>query len=91
MFTKYAHWKYEDEVRCFVTLEKADPKTNLYFAEFSEHLNLTQVIVGANASVSRDALGKALGGHGSSVEVFKARLAFKSFRVVRQKNERLWK
>ena len=89
LFTKYAHWKYEDEVRCFVTLDEREPN-GLYFAEFSEQLNLMQVIVGAESSISRETLRQALGNLASNVSVIKARLAFKSFMVVRQKNERLW-
>jgi hypothetical protein len=90
LFTKYSHWKYEDEIRCFVTLEERDPDNNLYFAEFSEQLKLMQVIVGAESSMTRETLRKALGDLAASVVIQKARLAFRSFRVVRQKKERLW-
>lgn len=90
LFTKYSHWRYEDEVRCFVILEDQDPQTNLYFAEFSDRLRLTTVIVGALSSVTRGALQHALGGLASTVETFKARLAFNTFRVVRQRKAELW-
>jgi len=30
IFTKYEHWQYEDEVRCFVTLDEKDPEKDLY-------------------------------------------------------------
>lgn len=89
-FTKYAHWKYENEVRSFVNLNELDPEKKLYFVDFSDELKLTEVIVGANSSVTRDALRQALGDNASSTKVIKARLAFKSFEVVRQKNEKLW-
>ena len=90
MFTKYAHWRYENEVRCFVTLEDRDPEKNMYFADFSDSLKLVQVIVGAESKVTREALREALGDLARDVEVFKVRLAFKSFRVVRQRNQKLW-
>ena len=90
LFTKYSHWRYEDEVRCFVTLEDRDPESDLYFAEFSDKLRLAVVIVGAESRVTREMLGNALGDLAGHVQTFKARLAFKTFRVVRQRDSRLW-
>jgi hypothetical protein len=90
LFTKYSHWRYENEVRCFVTLKDKDAEADLYFADFSEDLHLRQVVVGAQSKVSRIMLKSALGELASTVECFKARLAFESFRVVRQNNEELW-
>jgi hypothetical protein len=90
LFTKFSHWRYENEVRCFVKLEDKDQKTGLFFADFSKKLILKEVIVGAESNLERATLNKALGGLASGVEVFKARLAFASFRVVRQRKENLW-
>jgi hypothetical protein len=90
LFTKYSHWSYENEVRCFVALEDKDPETNLYFADFSDTLRLSTVIVGAQCTVSRQTLQEALGNLAANVEKFKARLAFKSFRVVLQRDGKLW-
>lgn len=90
LFTKYAHWRYEKEFRSFVTKEEKDPETGLYFANFSEHLKLKRVIVGAKSILSRSDINLALGELSSEVESFKSRLAFRTFRVVRQKNEKLW-
>ena len=90
LFTKYSHWKYEDEVRSFVTLEEKDIEKNMYFAEFSDDLKLVQVIVGAETTISRADILDALGDLAPHVEAFKARLAFQSFRVVKQRNQKLW-
>lgn len=90
LFTKYTHWKYESEYRAFVTLEEEDENTGLHFAEFSDHLTLRQVIVGAESSISRKQLSEALGDELQHVEQIKARLAFKSFSVVRQRKRALW-
>lgn len=90
LFTKYEHWKYE-EVRGFVTLEEQDIETKLYFAEFSNELKLCEVIVGACSNISRQILAEALGDLSQSVSVSKARLAFKTFQVVPQRNSTLWK
>ncbi len=90
LFTKYSHWRYENEVRCFVTLEDMDPKKNMYFAEFSDRLHLAVVVVGAQSTATRGVIRNALGELAPYVEVFKARLAFRTFRVVRQRNQKLW-
>lgn len=90
LFTKYSHWRYENEVRCFVTLEEKDPEKNLYFAEFSDRLRLSTVVVGAQSSLTRKTIRNALGDLAPNVETFKGRLAFKTFRVVRQRNAKLW-
>ena len=88
--TKFSHWRYEQEVRWFIKLESIVPDINgLYFKDFSDDLVLKQVIVGSRSSISRARLGSALNGY--SVEMFKSRPAFKSFRVVRNQNEKLWK
>jgi hypothetical protein len=90
LFTKYSHWRYENEIRGFVTLEDRDPETGFFFADFSESLRLVGVVVGAQSSITRKELDNALGDLQSSVEVFKARLSFRTFRVVRQRNAKLW-
>jgi hypothetical protein len=84
------HWHYEDEVRCFTKLKEKDTETNLYFVEFSEGLKLTQVIVGSDSRILLNDVKRALTGYGSSVEVFKARPAFRSFKVVRNRDASLW-
>jgi hypothetical protein len=90
LFTKFSHWRYEDEVRAFVTLEDRDPDTGLYFAAFSDRLRPRDVIVGAASTLTRTQIRDALGEIAPSVSAWKTRLAFGSFRIVRQKNQRLW-
>jgi hypothetical protein len=87
---KYAHWKYEGEVRCFTELKDKDPITGFYLADFSDSLRLAQIIVGAQSHVSRAELAEALGSSAEGIRPFKARLAFKSFSIVRNKNHSLW-
>lgn len=88
--TKFAHWRYESEMRCFVSLENKDHVSGLYFSEFSEDLKLVQVIVGARSRISRFEIADALGRQEEDVNRFKARLAFKSFKVVRNRDGTLW-
>lgn len=88
LYTKFAHWSYEDEYRLFVSLN--DQENGLYFIPFSDELTLRQVIVGSESTVTRTNVADALKALADSVEQFKARPAFKSFRIVKQKDERLW-
>jgi hypothetical protein len=88
LYTKFAHWSYEDEYRLYVSLN--DQENGLYFVPFSDELTLRQVIVGSESPLTRTDVSGALGALASTVEQFKARPAFKSFKIVRQKSERLW-
>lgn len=90
LYTKYSHWKYEEEVRALTTLEEQDPETGLYFSNFSEELLLKEVIVGACSKLSKESLQNTLGDLNSTVTINKARLAFKTFKVVSQRNKKLW-
>jgi hypothetical protein len=88
--TKFSHWSYEEEYRLFISLDKNEEENGRYFSEFSEDLKLKQVIIGARSDITRKQVSNALGDLIQNVEVFKARPAFKTFRVVRNKNDKLW-
>ena len=88
--TKYSHWRYEEEVRLFVSRNEPD-KSGLYFKEFGTDLKLREVIVGPDCPLTRIELSDALGPSSVGIETTKARRAFKSFRIVRQRNASLWR
>lgn len=88
LFTKFAHWSYEEECRIFTRLKESEG--GLFFFNFSPQLALKQVIVGHRGTVTRSTVAAALGDLAPSVEVFKARPAFRSFRVVRNQDESSW-
>ncbi|MBE0533371.1 MAG: DUF2971 domain-containing protein [Rhodospirillales bacterium] len=88
--TKFSHWRYEDEVRLFVSLEDRNPQDGHFFYDFSEDLKLVQVIVGSQSCISRCDLEGALGNRNADVERFKVRPAFKTFRVVMNRKRSLW-
>jgi len=88
--TKFEHWCYEQEFRSFVDLDSSTKEKGLFFHEFSEQLQLKRVIVGSQSTISRSRIQSVLGNIAKGIEVFKARPAFKSFSVVRNKNESLW-
>jgi hypothetical protein len=90
---KFEHWQYEQEHRLFVKLDEKEEKTGLYFFDFgtSPQLKLRQVIVGAQSKISSEEVAEALGDLAPKVVACKARLAFKTFEVVRQRNQDLWR
>lgn len=88
--TKSSHWRYENEVRTFVRLNERDPGSDLYFADFSASLALREVIIGHRSTVSRVELAVALGALEPTVRAKKARLAFRTFRVVTQSRADMW-
>jgi hypothetical protein len=90
LLTKFTAWRYEAEYRCFCPLADGIRDGDLYFEPFSETLRLSQVIVGDLATISRAQLADALGDQAMSVDTFKARPAFGSFKVVKNLNGKLW-
>lgn len=89
--TKFSHWKYEKEVRMFVELFDQPDENGNHFIEIGAALKLREVIVGAHSEISRNELDTALGGLRSEVVKRKARLAFRTFKVVNQMKASLWK
>ena len=88
--TKFSHWKYEKEFRFFLGLDHSGMENGHYFEPFSDKLKLNKVIVGCNSELKRSDIESALGKTENSIEFFKARPAFGSFRIVRNQNEKLW-
>lgn len=86
---KFNEWKYEKEIRTFLKLDSKT--TEIQYKEFSESLMLTNVIIGANSSLSRKTMKTVLDSYDSNIETFKVRAAFNSFKMVRNQNDALWK
>jgi hypothetical protein len=83
--TKFRDWKYEDEVRVYTDLETIDPITGFYFKDFDGTLVLREVILGARFAGKVADVTTLAHACGPGVSVIKARLAFQTFRVVRNK------
>ena len=86
--TKSLYWQDEQEYRAFVNLEEEIDGS--YFKEFSSEVRLRAVIVGAQSTVTRADVAGALDDVEANVDVFKARAGFRSFEVVRNRNESMW-
>lgn len=87
--TKYSHWSYEQEHRLWAELKNKEE--GHYFKYFDGEFSLKQVIVGHKSNITRDELNTALGSLASECEAFKARPAFKTFDMVKQKDSKVWK
>lgn len=89
--TKFKAWEYEKEYRCLVELTEPDLVTGLYFKRFSPRMALRQVIVGHRSTATREMVQRLCERVGGGVEAFKARPAYRDFRIIRQQTESLWK
>lgn len=83
--TKYAQWAYEEEWRLFAKLEESDPTNGEYYLDFGPNLTLREIIVGARCTNSVGSFKGLVGKVEKSVEIIKARPAFETFTMVRQK------
>ncbi|MGM5053297.1 DUF2971 domain-containing protein [Rhizobium sp. 814_E9_N1_1] len=91
LLTKFSAWRYESEYRCFCRLGENIHDNGLYFEPFSPTLKLVEVIIGDQATITRAELAVALGDRVPQIASFKARPAFGTFSVVRNRDAKLWK
>lgn len=90
MRTKFSHWKYEQEVRVHISLDHTLAENGKYFFNFSDGITLAEVIVGSLSDVTRTMIVDAIDNDSVNISIKKARLAFKSFRVVEQNDVNFW-
>ncbi len=80
LFSKYRDWQYEEEWRNWFSLDERED--GHYFYPFDGFVRLREVIAGPLCAESKDRINEALRGYPDGVSVIKARLAFRTFRVV---------
>ena len=80
MFTKFADWRYEAEVRAWSTTEEKEGQ--FYYQPFGESLRLTEVICGANNPPSCRRVMKLLLGGMDNVRVIRAAAGYDAFRMI---------
>jgi hypothetical protein len=86
--TKYKQWEYEDEWRAFAYLNERDAKSGLYYVDFGPTMLLREIIVGARCKRPVGEFAKLVKASGKvlkQVTIIKARPAFETFTMVRQK------
>jgi hypothetical protein len=91
LYTKFQDWQYEEEWRVGTGLTSPEPSLDnpnksLYFLDFSSQFQLREVIVGMRSNVTKAQIKAALrDGRHDNVKIIKARLAFNTFRVIRNR------
>jgi len=88
--TKFSHWRYEREYRAFLSLDKAASDGN-YYLDFSDQIQLKEIIIGANSELARKDVIDALDSRSKGIKMFKARPALKTFKVTKNMKQDLWK
>ena len=54
LYSKFMHWKYEDEWRVLISLADAMPERGHHFYHFAQGLQLAEVILGMHCSIALD-------------------------------------
>jgi Protein of unknown function (DUF2971) len=75
-------WEYEEEWRRFVDLASTVPEPPLHFVSFDVEMQLKEVILGDRCLQDLNSVRKLVAAQSPSAVAFKARLAYRSFRVV---------
>jgi hypothetical protein len=83
--TKFFDWKYEDELRIFVQLDPKTKEAGLYFYNFSQDFQLREIILGPKCELPIDNIREMVSSFDPIVSVIQARIAHRSFRVVKFK------
>ena len=91
--TKYIEWEYEKEVRVILRKSECRKEGDIYFYDLGKDIRLKGIVLGPLCDIPvqdiEDSLPKA-----SKLAIIKARLAFRSFNIVRKKDfatVHLWK
>jgi hypothetical protein len=80
--TKFRDWQYEEECRIFVSLSSCQSEGSLHFYPFGDDVCLREVILGPECLEKLDTARELVKTRFPTAIVFKARLAFKFFKVV---------
>jgi hypothetical protein len=80
--TKFIDWQYEQEYRFFIGLESSQKEGSNYFADFSEQLVLSEVILGFKCDFRIEQIRELIGSNYANVRVRKAGLHQQVFEVI---------
>jgi hypothetical protein len=84
--TKLSSWSYEEEVRFVYPLNTLQFDNGHYFNTFDDQMILKDVIIGCNSDITRNAILTAMKGY-KNIMVIWSRMAYKSFRIVRNQQK----
>ncbi len=86
--TKFRDWEYEGEARVYVGLDHSTAEGGLYFADYSENMQLREIILGARCDVPIKKARELAASFPHKIHVIKARLAFTKFSIVENRQYR---
>lgn len=86
--TKYKDWAYEQEQRMFIELAEGYEEAGNIFLDFSDQLQLKEIILGVNCSLSIDRIRQLVRHDEPTVKVMKAGMALRTFRVIEDRTQR---
>jgi hypothetical protein len=82
LLTKFEAWRYEDEVRLFLDLREDQRRGDLYFADFDENIQLSQIILGPRCSITSSEIEAAVSIYPVPITVVQATLSPNAFEVI---------
>lgn len=82
LFTKYRDWGYEEEFRAWFPLDTRDASGHCFY-DFDDKVQLREVLAGPLCDTRRETIDAALKSYVGQIFVAKTRLAFRTFRVVK--------
>ena len=85
LFTKFRDRKYEEEWRNWFKFDEREDGHYFYYFGNEKLLELPEVIAGPLCDVTKGEIEIALGSASNHINIVKARLAFKTFRIVRNR------
>ncbi len=86
--TKFTDWQYEDEYRVFVNLDPQNQEGGLHFVNFSQDLQLREVIIGMRCHLPVQRVRQLVGASELSVKVIKAGMARRIFKIIEDRKFR---
>ncbi len=85
LYTKSANWSYEEEYRALINLKDTNTENNLQFINLNKDIELAEVILGPLCQESISKVRRFVHSKHPNALVYKARLAFRSFKIVPNK------
>ncbi len=84
--TKFSNWKYEEEYRLYVKLDKDTEEDGFYFYNYSDHLQLREIILGPRCELAISTVRNLVSHYSHPVHVIRARIAFTKYKVVKNRS-----
>ena len=83
LFTKFSHWRYEDEGRASVLLDPTTKENGLYFMDFGNKMKLAEVILGSRSPTCLRELEPVLGGLPRIPRIMRAAASPNGYKMMR--------